>query len=74
MNTQYALFRGSSLGITFALAALLLTTPSLPAADGKPDTAAELFGYAKIWNVEIHISEEAYRTLAPTQGLSLIHI
>lgn len=68
MNTQYALFRGSSLGITFALAALLLTAPSLPAADGKPDTAAELFGYAKIWNVEIHISEEAYRTLAPTQG------
>jgi len=68
MNTQYAFFQGSSPGIIFALGVLLLTGPSIPATDGRPDTAAELFGYAKIWDVKIHISEEAYRALVPTQG------
>ena len=68
MNTHYAFSRVSSPGLALALAALLLTGPSLPAAGGKPSTAAELFGFAKIWDVEIRISEEAYRALAPTQG------
>ncbi|MFP6631135.1 MAG: hypothetical protein VCD16_00710, partial [Planctomycetota bacterium] len=65
MNTHYAFYRVSSHAL--ALATLLLTGPSLPAAGGKPSTAAELFGFVKIWDVELRISEEAYRTLAPTQ-------
>ncbi|MEC9348277.1 MAG: hypothetical protein VX387_01045 [Planctomycetota bacterium] len=68
MNTLYASSRFSNPALTFALAAFLFTGPSLPAADGKPSTAAELFGYTKIWDVEIRISEEAYRTLDPPRS------
>ncbi len=68
MNTLYAFSRAFSPALTFALAAFLFTAPSLPADEGKPSTAAELFGYTKIWDVEIRVSEEGYRTLAPPRS------
>jgi len=46
----------------------LVACPATSTAIEKPSTAAELFGYTKLWDVEIRISEQNYRTLTPAGG------
>ena len=50
------LFRLSALSIcSLALVVLLLFNRTAPAADKIPTTPTELFGYAKIWDVNISV-------------------
>ena len=51
-----------------SLAVLLLSfSTTAVAADEKPVNAAELFDYARLWDVRIHISEDSFRGLEPKQ-------
>lgn len=63
MNSISTLSRTS-----LALGALFISLPTLSTAVEKPSSAAELFGYTRLWDVQIRISEENYRALAPKQG------
>jgi len=57
-----------TLSIIFLALAGLVACPATSTAIEKPSTAAELFGYTKLWDVEIRISEQNYRTLTPAGG------
>ncbi len=46
----------------------LAAFPSSSRALEKPSSAAELFEYSKVWDVEIRISEEGYKALTPEGG------
>lgn len=48
--------------------AALAAFPCTSTATEKPASAAELFGYAKLWDVEIRISEKGYQALTPEGG------
>jgi len=54
--------------IFLVLTVLLFSPPPTTLGEDKPATAAELFGYTKLWDVEFRISEKDYRDLAPSQG------
>jgi hypothetical protein len=63
------LFRLSGVSIcSLALVVLLLFNRTAPAADKIPATPTELFGYTKIWDVDIRVSGKAYLSLPPTGG------
>ena len=52
-----------------SLAILLFSfSTTAVAADEKPANAAELFDYARLWDVRIHISEDSFRSLEPKQA------
>ncbi|NRB28924.1 MAG: hypothetical protein HRU37_14740, partial [Roseibacillus sp.] len=46
----------------------LVACPAASTAIEKPASAAELFGYAKLWDVNIRISEDSYSALTPEGG------
>lgn len=54
--------------IFLVLVPALISWPASSPATEKPSTAAELFGFAKLWDVELRISEKNYRALTPEQG------